>query len=182
MLNGAAAPTNLGYLFFQNSNLATAGTDYFAYTSASLNSGFPSILPSSHTSLTMSWVQTTTGFSSGAYHVTIEVNGAWYVSEANQLGGGTARSFDLLTATWKNLELTGSSLGIGTNSSTSAALFTGGNAITGIGFYVDDLPVPASSTTTLRIDSLQIATIPEPSVSALGLLGAGILFRRSRRK
>lgn len=185
VLTGGSAPSGGGYLFFQHSSSATTGTDHFAYTSTALNSGFPAIIPSAHTAVTVNWTQSLGSFSTGAYHVTMEINGAWYVSTTNQRGlAGSVRSFDLYSATWRPLDLVtgaGGHLGLGTGSSTSAELFLNDHSITGIGFYVDDLPVPGGSgTSTLRIDAFKIESVPEPTVSALGLIGAAFLLRRSR--
>lgn len=187
VLTGSSAPSGDGYLFFQHSSSATAGTDHFAYTSTALNTGFPAIIPSAHTAVTVNWVQSLGSFSTGAYHVAMEIDGSWYVSTTNQRGlTGSVRSFDLYSATWRPLDLVpgaGGYLGLGTDSSTSAELFINNLPVTGIGFYVDNLPVPSSSgTSTLRIDALKIESVPEPTVSALALIGAAFLLRRSRNE
>ena len=189
VLTGSSAPSGQGdgYLFFQHSASATVGTDHFAYTSTSLNSGFPAIIPSAHTAVSMNWVQSLGSFASGGYYVALEINGTWHVSTTNQRAlTGSTRSFDLYSATWRTLDLvtgTGGHLALDSDSSTSAELFLGGNPITGIGFYVENLPVPGSTgTSTLRIDSLEIESVPEPTASALALAGAAILLRRSRNE
>jgi hypothetical protein len=116
----------------------------------------------------------------------MEIDGSWYVSTANQRGlSGPARSVDLYSSTWRTLDLVtgaGGHLGLGTDSFTSAELFINNLPITGVGFYVDNLPVPGSGTSTLRIDSLRLESVPEPTASFLGVVGAGVLFLRSRRK
>ena len=118
----------------------------------------------------------------------VQTGGSWYISDTNINGTGNgtvtypALSLDLLASTWTNL---GANVSFGgTTGITYATLFGGGQTITGIGFYIDDLVVETgTNASTARFDNLAIdgTLIPEPSTSLLGVFGFSlIVFRRKK--
>lgn len=179
--NGSTVGEN-AYIFAQNGTTATTGTDFFFFTSTAVTgSTFSAFTPANFTSLTATWARNATNFSSGGYHFSVLVDGQWYATTSNHRLAGNVPPINLLSLSWQPVTTSGSlSMGTGT-ALTSNDLFGTGLSVTGVGFYVDDLPVPTSSTITLRIDDLLIEGVPEPSTSLLGLIGfSALAFRRKK--
>ncbi|HVJ46299.1 MAG TPA: hypothetical protein VM511_07935, partial [Luteolibacter sp.] len=177
-----------GYIYAQNSAAAALGNDYFFYVSTSTATGnvtFPTFNPSTYSTLNASWLANSTSFGSGSVFFAIQLNGsAWYVTTTSYRTA-TSPSLDLLNLSWRSVTL--STAGADTlsyntlSSSTSSALFGPSDSITGVGFYIDDMPVPPSGLVTYRIDDLLISDIPETSTSLLGLIGfSALAFRRKK--
>jgi hypothetical protein len=124
----------------------------------------------------------------------VQVGGSWYASSstfttnpgiatattfASELLAGTAPLetlvFNTSASNWLSFTLTsGSSMVLGG----AAAADLSSNAITGIGFYVVSAAAKGQVT---RIDNLMITAVPEPSTSAmllLGLVAMGVAARR----
>jgi len=177
--NGSPAS---GYMFAQN--VQNAGSvDYFLYTSTSdSGSAWSSLSTSSLTGLSINWKRNGNGFTSGGYYAAIQVGTTWYVSSTNHGTGGTP-SLDVMTATWRPLDLqtgAGGHLAIGAGSSTYAELFTNNDPINGFGFFIENLTTSTSGNITIRIDDVNVDAVPEPSAS-IGLLGMVMLLFLRRR-
>jgi hypothetical protein len=184
--NDAASGTLNDYLFFQNANTTSTTMDYFAHTAAGSN--FVAFAPQNYTALTASWLTSRDGFASGGgYYVAVQVaGGAWYSSTtnaANQTALGSVW-IDLLASEWVTItedpDMGNSgadgSLLRGTTPITYATLFSGGQQITGVGFYVDDLTGVSSGQRNVRIDNFTIQdVIPEPSTAFSGTIRRGAL-------
>lgn len=190
--SGSLGPNGAGgYLVAQNRSTATAGTDYFLFTTTTLNpTRFNAFSPAGYSStLVTAKVNRSNAFSAGnGIRLTVLVDGSWYVSDsvftpAAGNGSSSDMSFDLVTTAWKNLDLvTGDDghLAIGTIDSDFATLFSAGQQVSGIGLYIDDLPVNSAAARTVRIDDVTIETIPEPGSAALVIFSLVPLFRRRR--
>jgi len=147
-----------------------------------------SLNPADYAGLTFSWNQGNAS-TNIAYRVAIQIGGSWYASSqsfANTTAVGSvanfatqseAKSFAFsnLAASWLALDFTlGSELELG--SALSSNLPTGN--ITGFGIYM-----ASSSGATARMDTFTITAVPEPTTSAMLLLGAAgsLLISRKRR-
>lgn len=195
---GATAPTaetGNPYLYAQNNTPsgATTTVDYFLYTTSATSSAglFTGLVPADYSEFTASWQQNTGGTMTGmSYYFAVQVDGAWYAT-----GSGTADvpaqnlySIDLLASSWYAVSLlpgTSMALDTGATPVSSGTLFGPGETITGLGFYVKNLPgaspSPAVDYRTIRFDNLTIAGAPEPSRACLLALSLGLVFLRRRR-
>lgn len=180
------------YLYFQNLDGPSSDMDYFAHTST--GSSFLPFSPNQFSTLNATWLVSRDGFATnGGYYLAIQAGGVWYSSTINAATQGTSGTIaiDLRSSAWVTInEVVGTSLGRGTTSSTYDQLFSAGQQITGVGFYVDDLSAAIGTSTpptiayrTLRIDNLVISgdAVPEAATSALALLGLGFFFSRRSR-
>lgn len=193
LINGDDGSTLLNdYLYFQNVSAATSDMDYFAHTSTGSN--FSAFSPGQYSTLSAGWRVSRDSFATnGGYYVAIQTGGVWYSSTTNAAPQGTAGmiSIDLLASQWVTInENIGTSLGRGTATFTYDQLFSSGQQITGVGFYVDDLSAapaigdpPIATYRTLRIDNFVISgeAVPEAASSMLALTGLGSLLLRRRR-
>ncbi len=183
----SAAPFALtDYIYIQKAgidNQATLSQDAMLRTTTLPLGAFA---PSSYSMLTATWHRN--GQSAASIRFMVQTGGSWYISDTNINGTGNgtvtypALSLDLLASTWTNL---GANVSFGgTTGITYATLFGGGQTITGIGFYIDDLVVETgTNASTARFDNLAIdgTLIPEPSTSLLGVFGFSlIVFRRKK--
>lgn len=184
--HGSSPSANINnYLVFQKTNAGTTSQDAFARTTtvsfaSGLQGGATSINPLDYSSLTASWNRTGEGFSSEAgYYFTVEISGTWYGSLVSP-SLGDVLSHNILTATWHEITSTSSSLNISTTD--AGDIFSSGDPITGIGFYIDNLTATTGNR-TLRIDNLVIegTLVPEPSSAVLLSLVAFAGLRRTRR-
>lgn len=200
--NGTTSPTGENpnpYLYAQNNTPsgATTTVDYFLFTTtdtANLGaSAFTGLVPADYSAFSASWQQNTGGTMTGmSYYLTVQVDGAWYATPSGVVDGPAANQYqvDLLSASWYTVDFTqGTSMSLDTGASTisSSTLFGPGEAITGLGFYVKNLPganpSPATDYRTIRFDNLTITGAPEPSrVMLLGLAFAGLALQRRRAR
>lgn len=192
---GSAAPTGDSgnhYLYAQNNTPAGATTtvDYFFHTTtATAPAAFDAFTPSEHVSLHATWVQNTGGTVTGmSYYLTAQVAGSWYAASTGGTGysGSGAFSLDLLNAEWQAVTfIPGTSLSLNTAGPSihSSVLFASSESITGLGFYIKDLPGanvgPPNDYRTIRFDNLSI--VPEPGRSVLFALSLGLMLLRRRR-
>lgn len=199
--SGVSSPTGENpnpYLYAQNNTPsgATTTVDYFLFSNASTAGAglFTGLTPSTYGDFTASWQQNTGGTVTGmTYYFTVLVNGTWYATASGTVDvpAQNLYSIDLLNATWYAVDFTqGSSLALNTGgaSQTSSALFGGGQSITGVGFYVKNLPGanagPPDDYRTIRFDNLTLAgtaLVPEPGRALLLSLALGTLLMRRRR-
>ena len=192
MFNGSNGALN-DYLYFQNINAATSDMDYFAHTSTGSN--FSSFSPGQYSTLGAGWLVSRDALATGGgYYFAIQTGGVWYSSTTDAASQGTSGliSLNLLTSQWVAInENVGVSLGRDTTALTYSQLFSSGQQITGVGFYVDNLSAalasgdpPISSFRTLRIDNLIISgdAVPEAGTSLLALTGLGTLLLGRRRQ
>lgn len=169
------------YLFAQNQTGATAGIDYFLFTTSTVTP----FAPADYTGMTASWSRNGEGLTTGSfYYLTLQVGGSWYASQ-NGFNTTTAPSFNVLASTWNNLVVdttagTGS-LALGGTISTYSDLFGAGQLVTGVGFFIDDLAVNASANRTIRLDNIVIDAVPEPSAAFLCVIGGLSLLGHRRR-
>jgi len=193
LINGNDASNTLNdYLYFQNISAAASDMDYFAHTSTGSN--FSAFSPSQYSTLNAGWLVNRDGFATnGGYYLAMQSGGVWYASTTNAAPQGTSGSItiNLLTSEWVTInEIANVSLGRGTTTFTYGQLFSSGQQITGVGFYVDDLSAapssgdpPVAAYRTLRIDNFAISgeAIPEAGSSMLALTGLGGFLLRRRR-
>lgn len=176
---GTAAPTadaSNRYAYVQNAPGAALTVDYFLFTSAVTDAAkfTTPIVPNQNSSLTASWIQNTGGDVTGmSYHFTVLVNNVWYAT-GNAYTGSGSRSLNLLSVDdWyaitfnpgvaMSLDTTGASVSF-------QELFGANQTISGLGFYINDLPgapitdPPTSNHRTVRFDNLLIdgVAVPEP--------------------
>lgn len=167
--------TLTNYLFAQNQSNAPAGIDYFLYTTSNVTA----FAPNEHPSLVATWSRNGDALVSGSfYYMTVQVGGNWYASQTG-FNTTTSVTFNFSTSLWSNL-IIGSSLAVGPTTSTFNDLFGSGQQVTGVGFFIDNLSTNASSSRTIRIDNINIESVPEPSVALLGLIGAAAMVSRRR--
>lgn len=207
---GSAAPTaELGnsYLYAQNNSPSNATTtvDYFMFSTAvTAGAGlFTGLTPTNYADFTASWQQNVGGSMTKnsvtmSYYFAVQVNGNWYATPSGtaSVPAQNLYSVDLLNATWYPVTFDqGTSLSLNTfgGSQTSSSLFAGGLSITGVGFYVKDLPGANATIAgppvvedyrTIRFDNLAIngtALVPEPGRAFLMLLALGVFGARRRR-
>lgn len=208
---GSAAPTaELGnsYLYAQNNsspNNATTTVDYFLFsTTATAGAGlFTGLTPTNYADFTVSWQQNVGGSMvknsvTMSYYFTVQVNGNWYATPSGSASvpAQNLYSIDLLNATWYPVAFNqGTSMSLNTSggSQTSSSLFAGGQSITGVGYYIKDLPganptVPGPPVIedyrTIRFDNLAIngtGLVPEPGRAFLLALSLGLFGIRRRR-
>ncbi len=179
------------YMYAQNNTTtgSTTAADYFFLTNTATVSAaaFSSLVPSNYDAVNATWYQNTGGGMAGmSSYFAVQVEGKWY---ASTIGTATANLYtlNLLTATWRLINFTaGTSMSFdpavaGTLGST---LFDG-ETITGLGFYVKNLPgaspSPAVDYRTIRFEDLTISGVPEPSRAVLLGLALGCIVLRRRR-
>lgn len=180
------------YMYAQNNtpNGATSPADYFFFTNTATigASAFSSLLPSNYDAFNATWHQNTGGGMAGmSSYFTVQVDGAWYASAIGTAGAGNLYTLNLLTATWLPISFTaGTSMSLDTSATgTLGSSLFGGETITGLGFYVKNLPgaspSPAVDYRTVRFEDLTISGVPEPSRAVLLGLALGCMALRRRR-
>jgi|GEM_PF-5848152 len=199
-------PAQAGYLFAQSyarsdgqGTITTPATDYFLYTTSQVTTPI-SLL--GHQSLTANWQQSSSNLNVGVRFAIQLDNGNWYVDSTPNInavtGGATSfvgQSADLLTSSWYALNFeTGVMNPDTTTTLTYNDLLLAGSEITGVGFYIEDLPAASATSntagtvqqgfTTMRVDQVIIdaTAVPEPSRAILLGLGVlGVMMNRKRR-
>jgi hypothetical protein len=195
---GSSAPsgeTGNRYLYAQSStpNGGTTTVDYFLYSSAATSSAslFTNLVPADFTEFSASWQQNASGAMTGmSYYLAVQVNDVWYATSSFVTDGSlpNLRTLDLLDSDWYAISfLEGTSMSLDTSGTalTSDSLFDSGESITGLGFYVKNMPGAdpdnATDYRTIRFDNLTIAGAPEPSRSLLLVFSLGAIGFRRRR-
>ena len=179
----AEVNTNRGFLFVSGGAGLPGATSWIAYTSAyTVNTASYSINDISFYS--------GNNFTASLEHIVVQIDGNWYAtvqtfgnaaavtSAANFASQAQLDTFTWTTAAsaWETLNYTpGTTLTVG--SVLTSAL--PGDNITAFGLYSDG----TGASSTMRADTFQIDTVPEPGSVVLGLFGFGVLmgFRRSRK-
>ncbi|MCW0217860.1 MAG: PEP-CTERM sorting domain-containing protein [Prosthecobacter sp.] len=195
---GATAPsgeTGNHYLYAQNNTPsgATTTVDYFLFSSAATSSAslFTDLVPADFSEFSASWQQNVGGGMTGmSYYFAVQVDSAWYATSSFVTDGSlpNLRTLDLLDSDWYAVSfLEGTSMALDTSGTplTSDSLFGSGDSITGLGFYIKNLPGanvgPPSDYRTIRFDNLTIAGAPEPSRVFLLTFSLGAIGFRRRR-
>lgn len=181
------------YMYAQNNTPsgATTAADYFFYSTTTTAGApaFASLVPADFSAFSASWNQNTGGTMTGmTSYLTVQVDGLWYATASGTPGAQNLYTVNLLTASWYAVSFTeGTSMSLNTAASTisSSTLFGPGEVITGLGFYVKNLPgaspTPATDYRTIRFDNLAVSGVPEPGRAALFMLSLGCLALRRRR-
>lgn len=196
LISGATnSPTGQSdpYMFAQNNTPsgATSPADYFFYTSTATvgASAFAGLVPADYSVFSATWNQNTGGSMTGmSAYLTVLVDNQWYATSVGSAVATNLYSVDFLAASWFPVSFTaGTSMSLSTTGTptASSALFTPGQTIDGLGFYVKNLPgaspSPATDYRTIRFDNLTVAAAPEPGrFMLLGLAAGGLLLRRRR--
>ena len=180
---GSSAPGTNRYMYAQNAISATTTSNYFLYSTSTV----AAFAPSTYTGLTASWAKNNGGSDIPTYYLTVQVGSSWYAANtAYTTGTATVGSpLNLLTAQWYDLTFTpNSALSLNTSSTRNyTSLFGAGQTITGLGFYIANLPGSTSGDQyrTIRFDDLVINAVPEPGRAMLMFFGAAFLVTRRRR-
>jgi autotransporter-associated beta strand protein len=174
--NGTDGFRTGNYLFAQNQLAATVTVDHFLRTTT-----FTDVDPTANPSLYATWLQSGTDIGGATSYLAVEVDGSWYGSMDYTIANGEY-TLDLFgdDVAWQAIDfVVNSTLTIGeTPVLTSAELFALGG-ISGIGYYIDDLPGSngVSGTTgaivTMRLDNLRVTTVNSADNNWLGIGGAG---------
>ncbi|PAW77893.1 MAG: hypothetical protein B9S32_09855 [Verrucomicrobia bacterium Tous-C9LFEB] len=183
--------TSNGFLQFYNGENTGLVSQSFSAVVTGLNLNL-----TSGTSM-ISWKMNTSLATSQELRLLVQVGGAWYVTNSTfaqtALSQSTAGNFDVAdtgsflfstaASTWSAFTLIGnssSSVADGTMAiGATQTLDLSSSTITGIGFYA----AVSTRYNILRIDSLEVNAVPEPSslmllLGASGMLGMGLRRRR----
>jgi len=149
-----------GYIFVQHQSGALQ-SEYLLHTSENTA---VSINPEAVTyqSLYVSWEQNQSSADAATRLFAIEVNDAWYVASAEASFISSNQAFlDMQTLTWNPLSVvTGMDGSLTIDTVTLLGyddLFTGSNAISSLGFYVN-MPDSGGTTRTVRFDNLEVTS------------------------
>ena len=145
--------TNAGYIYIQHTG-ASVLSDYLLH---SISAG-PLDPHVDYQSLYVTWNSNQSSASTAVRRFTIEVDGAWYVSTAPTFLSGNQNFLDFFGSTWNPISATDLSVDTGT-ALTFAELFPETtDAITNVGFLVEDMPAAGGSTRTVRFDNLTLTS------------------------
>lgn len=183
--NAAGNPnTSIGFLSFYNQG-AAAGAQSFSAVVTGLNLALTSGVS------TITWQMNTSSVTSQTLKMLVQVDGAWYISNSGftqtALSATTFDTastgsfvFNTLASTWSTFTLTPSLDNTGTMAIGSAlGADLGSSTITGLGFYSEI----STRYNSIRIDSLEVNAVPEPTTLALLMGGCGLMavIRRPRK-
>lgn len=164
--SATSAYRTLNYLYAQHQSAGTQPMDYLIH-----NKNVAPIDTSSYSGLYTSWLQQGDGLGGFSNYFAVQVDGNWYATNPTTTTAGKV-SFNLLDPdlTWTQID---SNIALTSTTLTTAELFGLSPTITGVGFFVKNLPGYTSGNITLRLDNLRITDTLSLDNNWLGLGGAG---------
>lgn len=145
--------TNGGYIYIQHTG-ASVLSDYHL---RSISAG-PLDPHVDYQSLYVTWNSNQSSAATAVRRFTIEVDGAWYVSTTPTFLSGNQNFLDFFGSTWNLISATDLSVDTGTTFTFEDLFPEATDAITNVGFLVEDMPAAGGSTRTVRFDNLTLTS------------------------